>query len=93
MITLLSLRIQLIQAAKDLDLVNDIIDNAVLSDEDPAYRSSYLLSYLYFLIQESSQDKNLAIHLFYKTILPYLELLADWVVSGKLESSSEFMVL
>lgn len=51
-----------------------------------------MLSYLFFLIQESSQDKNLAIHLFYKTLLPYLELLSDWVVSGKLDNLSEFMI-
>jgi hypothetical protein len=49
-VTLLALRIQLGPVAKDFDLMQDIIDYAVMDTDDLSYRASYLISYLFYLI-------------------------------------------
>ncbi|CAG9331383.1 TUBGCP5 [Blepharisma stoltei] len=63
-----------------------------------SYKASYLLSYLYILIQENHeitdhQGMCLVVNLFIKSVQPYIKFFCIWMSTGSLNNvSQEFMV-
>lgn len=61
----------------------------------PSYRASYLLSYLYYLLQENSittdpDATHTSATLFHLAVHPLIGLLGDWVVGGGTAKHDEF---
>lgn len=98
-ITLISLKQRLYPFLDLSRLIFAIIQKSIISENySISYKASYMLTYLYILIQENNeisdhQGMSLAVNLFIKSIQPYIKFLCTWISTGSLNSiSEEFMI-
>ena len=76
--------------------VTEIEQSDKASQLTPAYRASYLLSYLYYLLQENAittdpDSTHISATLFHTAVHPMVGLLCDWVASGGATEHEEFL--
>lgn len=103
-ITLMSLWNALRKTNDTVNLILSIIYYGVTEVEQgdkasqltPAYRASYLLSYLYYLLQENAittdpDATHISATLFHTAVHPMVGLLCDWAASGGAVEHEEFL--